>query len=93
MVTDLRLAAGWLSLSHWLSPRNPGSVGLDLTGPHHLGALRGLCWGGGGWPEATGLGRLWASRHLYIPTLCGSKRGLVVSTEPLDDLSCLTTPG
>ena len=30
---------------------------------------------------------------LYIPTLCGSKRGLVVSTEPLDDLSCLTTPG
>ena len=31
---------------------------------------------------------------LYIPTLRGSKRVLVVSTEPLDDdLSCLTTPG
>ena len=30
---------------------------------------------------------------LHIPTLCGSERVLVVSTEPLDDLSCLTTPG
>jgi len=30
---------------------------------------------------------------LYIPTLCGSERVLVVSTEPPDDLSCLTTPG
>ena len=30
---------------------------------------------------------------LHIPTLCGSEHVLVVSTEPLDDLSCLTTPG
>lgn len=30
---------------------------------------------------------------LPILTLCGSKRVLVVSTEPLDDLSRLTTPG
>ena len=30
---------------------------------------------------------------LHILTLCGSKRVLVVSTEPPDDLSCLTTPG
>ena len=30
---------------------------------------------------------------LLILTLCGSKRVLVVSTEALDDLSCLTTPG
>ena len=31
---------------------------------------------------------------LLILTPCGSKRVLVVSTEPLDDLSCLTTtPG
>ena len=30
---------------------------------------------------------------LHILTLCGSECGLVVSTEPLDDLSCLTTPG
>ena len=53
--------------------------------------------------------RLLASRHcssdclplaapiglspLLILTLCGPERVLVVSTEPLDDLSCLTTPG
>ena len=30
---------------------------------------------------------------LLILTLCGSERVLVVSTEPLDDLSCWTTPG
>ena len=30
---------------------------------------------------------------LLILTLCGPERVLVVSTEPLDDLSCLTTPG
>ena len=30
---------------------------------------------------------------LYIPTPCGSKRVLGVSTEPLDDMSCLTPPG
>ena len=30
---------------------------------------------------------------LHIRTLCGSERVLVVSTEPPDDLSCLTTPG
>ena len=28
-----------------------------------------------------------------ILTLCGPERVLVVSTEPPDDLSCLTTPG
>ena len=30
---------------------------------------------------------------LLLLTLCGSERVLVVSTEPLHDLSCLTTPG
>ena len=30
---------------------------------------------------------------LHVLTLRGSERGLVVSTEPPDDLSCLTTPG
>ena len=30
---------------------------------------------------------------LLTLTLCGSERVLVVSTEPPDDLSCLTTPG
>ena len=29
---------------------------------------------------------------LHILTLCGSERVLVMSTEPPDDLSCLTTP-
>ena len=37
--------------------------------------------------------RLLASRPLLILTLCGPERVLVVSTEPPDDLSCLTTPG
>ena len=31
--------------------------------------------------------------QLPIPTHCGSERVLVVSTEPLGDLSCLTTLG
>ena len=30
---------------------------------------------------------------LHILTLYGSERVLVVSTEPMKDLSCLTTPG
>ena len=30
---------------------------------------------------------------LLILALCGSEHVLVVSTEPRDDLSCLTTPG
>ena len=30
---------------------------------------------------------------LLIVTLCGSERVLIMSTEPPDDLSCLTTPG
>ena len=30
---------------------------------------------------------------LLMLTLCGPERVLVVSTEPPDDLSCLTTPG
>ena len=30
---------------------------------------------------------------MHIPTLCGSERALVVSTEPPDEFSCLTTPG
>ena len=54
--------------------------------------------GGGGWHEAMGLVCLPLAAPiglspLQIPTLCGSECLLVVSTEPLDDLSCLTTPG
>ena len=54
--------------------------------------------GGGGWHKASVSGclplaapiGLWP---LLILTLRGSERVLVVSTEPPDDLSCLTTPG
>ena len=41
------------------------------------------------WPLAAPIGL----SPLLILTLCGPERVLVVSTEPLDDLSCLTTPG
>ena len=54
--------------------------------------------GGGGWHKASVSDSLLLAAPigltpLLILTLCGSERVLVVSTEPLDDLSCLTTPG
>ena len=53
---------------------------------------------GGGWHRVLALGCLPLAAPiglspLLILTLCGSERVLVVSTEPPDDLSCLTTPG
>ena len=62
------------------------------------GAAGSRAGGGGGWHKA------WVSDYLplaapiglsplHILTLCGPERVLVVSTEPPDDLSCLTTPG
>ena len=55
-------------------------------------------FGGGGWHKALVLHCLPLAEPiglspLLILTLCGSERVLVVSTKPLDDLSCLTTPG
>ena len=56
-------------------------------------------WGGGGaWHKASVFGCLPLAAPigllpLLIQTLCGPERVLVVSTEPPDDLSCLTTPG
>ena len=55
-------------------------------------------WGGGGWHKASvsdclPLAAPIGLSPLLILTLCGPERVLVVSTEPLDDLSCLTTPG
>ena len=52
----------------------------------------------GGWHEAMVLVCLPLAAPiglspLLILTLCGPERVLVVSTEPPDDLSCLTTPG
>ena len=54
--------------------------------------------GRGAWHKASVLGCLPLAAPiglspLLILTLCGSERILVMSTEPLDDLSCLTTPG
>ena len=54
-------------------------------------------WGGGGGGLARGhwlpLAAPIGLSPLHMPTLCGSERVLVVSMEPPDDLSCLTTPG
>ena len=77
-----------------------GGEGSDGHSPSH-GHTRGLCLvfglrdvGGGprylgSLPLAVPIGL----SPLRILTLCGPERVLVVSTEPLDDLSCLTTPG
>ena len=61
---------------------------------------RGGVWGGGegGWHKASvsnclPLAAPIGLSPLLILTLCGPERVLVVSTEPPDDLSCLTTPG
>ena len=54
--------------------------------------------GGGGWHKASvsdclPLAAPIGLSPLLILTLCGPERVLVVSAEPPDDLSCLTTPG
>ena len=59
---------------------------------------RGTSGGGGVWHKASvsdclPLAAPIGLSPLHILTLCGPERVLVVSTEPPDDLSCLTTPG
>ena len=51
--------------------------------------------GGGGWHKASVSDCLPLAAPIGLSPLhiCGSERVLVVSTEPPDDLSCLTTPG
>ena len=54
--------------------------------------------GGGGWHKASGSDCLPLAAPIGLSpppilTLCGPERVLVVSTEPPDDVSCLTTPG
>ena len=62
------------------------------------GWVGGSRWEGGGLAQGLGIylfafgGAYWPLAMLIL-TLCGSERVLVVSAEPLDDLSCLTTPG
>ena len=63
-----------------------------------ISELRLTQGGSGGWHKASVLGCLPLAvpiglSPLLILTLCRSKRVFVVSREPLDDLSCLTTPG
>ena len=61
----------------------------------HCGTPRGG-GGAGGWHKASVSDCLAAPiglSPLLIRTLCGPERVLVVSPEPPDDLSCLTTPG
>ena len=62
--------------------------------------MSGLCGnfglaklGGGGVSDCLPLAAPIGLSPLLILTLCGPERVLVVSTEPPDDLSCLTTPG
>ena len=60
-----------------------GSSNYEIRVPGGLAqglGIRLFAFGGAYWP-------------LLIVTLCGFERVLVVSTEPPDDLSCLTTPG
>ena len=79
---------------------NYAGAGNDGKGNHSKHAEVG--WkrraGGGGWHKASvsdclPLAAPIGLSPLLILTLCGPESALVVSTEPLDDLSCLTTPG
>ena len=88
-------------------PEPRGTVEGRFAGPR-AGLLRGISGlevplegpggGGGGWHKASvsdcvPLAAPIGLSPLLILTLCGPERVLVVSTEPPDDLSCLTTPG
>ena len=85
-----------------LLPSNFGTlVRLWQRDNHRSTATVSELWqkgGAGGWHNASVSGCLPLAAPiglspLLILTLCGSERVLVVSTEPPDDLSCLTTPG
>ena len=74
----------------------------NIPGLHNAQCTTGYClmtpWGGGVWHKASvsdcvPLAAPVGLSPLLILTLCGPERVLVVSTEPPDDLSCLTTPG
>ena len=77
-------------IASWTRPEN--LINRDNRAPN-----RGWV-GGGGWHKASvsdclPLAAPIGLSPLLILTLCGPERVLVVSTEPPDDLSCLTTPG
>ena len=85
--SSLAVMWGWRGM-YPPSPPPPPLTPAPLN-PLHLSrsswGSRAFNWGG----LAQGLG----ISPLLILTLCGPQRVLVVSTEPPDDLSCLTTPG
>ena len=83
-----------------LTPLHPLPLTREVvpTEPPELSLFHCSGGGGGGWHEALVL--VWLPlaapiglSPLLILTLRGPKCVLVVSTEPPDDLSCLTTPG
>ena len=94
-VQDMCATSTWsgCSIRIRLWPRPP-------HGCHRLLSIVPSGWGGGGggWHKASvsdclPLAAPIGLSPLHTLNLCGSERVLVVSTEPPDDLSCLTTPG
>ena len=92
----------WLALlacggAYWPLALEPSA--MTSRPPHCRGHPPAWAGGGGGvWHKASVSGCLPLAvpiglSPLLILTLCGPERVLVVSTEPPDDLSCLTTPG
>ena len=65
----------------------------ETVAGHRLGTLEGGVWHKAPVSDCLPLAAPIGLSPLLILTLCGPERVLVVSTEPLDDLSCLTTPG
>ena len=81
----------------WGPKEIPGLCGFGARAEGSEGGSRRE-WGGGVWHNASVSDCLPLAAHiglspLLILTLCGPEHVLVVSTEPLDDLSCLTIPG
>ena len=84
-------------IAHCLRSR-AGAVSNPQSCMSVVESLRGKASGGWGGHKASVLGCLPLAAPiglspLPILTLCGPERVLVVSTEPLDDVSCLTTAG
>ena len=88
---------GLTSAQYAVITKTPGQEVLTTTRNMTVTQV-GWLRGGGGWHKASvsdclPLAAPIGLSPLLILTLCGPERVLVVSTEPPDDLSCLTTPG
>ena len=82
---------GCVSVNRLSTPAFGGPL-ANLLVP--IGVGLGGWWGGVARGHGVDLSAFGSAYWLvHILTLCGPERGLVVSTEPPDDLSCLTTPG